>query len=96
MDLYRVHDDCECCYLGLYNGGRVKVQGIDLSTVGIDSIAHIWHEDVHLVLECVELMTCVKIGNILLSVHGVVHADGDVLITRDCFPFVKVWRMTLL
>jgi hypothetical protein len=97
MDLYRVYDDCVCCYLGLYNGGRVEVRGIDLSDVGIECTACIEQEDVYLVLECVEIVDCVKIGGTLLSLRGVVHVEGDVLIVMcDCFPFVKVWRMTVL
>lgn len=97
MDLYRVHDDCVCCYLGLYNGGKIEVRGVDLSTVGIDCTASIKQEDVYLVLECVELVDCVQIGNVLLSLRGVVHADGDVLIVMcDNSPLVKVWRMTVL
>lgn len=97
MDLYRVYDNCVCCYLGLYNGGRVEVRGIDLSDVCIECTACIEQEDVYLVLECVEIMNCVQIGNTLLSRRGVVHAEGDVLIVMcDYFPFVKVWRMTVL
>ena len=97
MDLYRVHDGQLCCYYGLYNGGKIEVRGVDLSTVGIDCKADIRQEDVHLVLECVEILDCVKIGKALVSLHGVVNADGDVLIVMcDNSPLVKVWRMTVL
>lgn len=97
MDLYRVHDGQLCCYYGLYNGGKIEVRGVDLSGIGIGSMADIRQEDVHLVLECVEVIDCVKIGKVLLSTHGVVNADGDVLIVMcDNFPLVKVWRMTVL
>ena len=98
MDLYQVHDVQLCsCYYGLYNGGKIEVRGVDLSTVGIDCMADIRQEDVHLVLECVEILDCVKIGKALVSLHGVVNADGDVLIVMcDNSPLVKVWRMTVL
>lgn len=96
VPLFRVHDD-GCCFYGLYNGGKVDMRATDLSTVSIDSVAFIMHEDVSLVLECVEIIDCVQIGDALLSMRGIVHADGDVLIVMcDYFPFVKVWRMTLL
>lgn len=97
MDLYRVHDGQLCCYYGLYNGGKIEVRGVDLSTVGIGCMVDIRQEDVHLVLECVEILDCVKLGKALLSQRGVVNADGDVLIVMcDNSPLVKVWRMIKL
>lgn len=99
MDLYRVHDGQLCCYYGLYNGGKIEVRGVDLSGIDIGCMADIKQEDVHLVLECVEVIDCVKIGKVLLSTPdvGVVNADGDVLIIMcDNSPLVKVWRMTRL
>lgn len=72
------------CIPTLWNGGKVTVKA-DLSTVQLYDMAELTGLDgEHYVLECVEIMNCLAIGQTLLTTWGrVVHADGDVLLCTD-------------
>lgn len=65
----------------LWNGGTVTTDA-DLSNVQVGDFAHIYTtEGEHLVLECVGIMGCLVIGQMVITSWGrVVHANGDVLL----------------
>lgn len=65
----------------LWQGGTVTTDA-DLSNVQVGDYAHIYTtEGEHLVLECVNIMGCLVIGQTMITSWGrVVHANGDVLL----------------
>ena len=65
----------------LWQGGTVTTDA-DLSNVQVGDFAHIYTtEGEHLVLECVNIMGCLVIGQTMITSWGrVVHANGDVLL----------------
>ena len=90
-------DGCGCCG-ALWNGGVVSVEA-DMSTVHIYDMADLRSLDgEHLVLECVAIVDCIRVGRWLISWRGIMRPDGDVLLCTDatCWPFVRVLRLTRL
>lgn len=94
--LMMVYDKCGCCSFGLWSGGCIKVNHTDLSAVRIGDWAQIIQGDIKLVLECVEIVDCIVFGEKLLSSHGFVHANGDVLIYKNTGGVVTVYRFIKL
>lgn len=87
--LVLVHDDCTCCYLGLWNGGRIYGDAKTFESVKVGDWADIYQPEVHLVLECVEIKH---------TLSAFVKADGDVLVcVKTAFPLVlRVYRFVRL
>lgn len=77
------HDDCDCCYMGLWNGGYIIGDAHMFESVKVGDWADIDMPDCHLVLECVEIK------------HTIGYLDkphGEVLILCG----LKVYRFTRL
>lgn len=90
-------EDCGCCG-ALWNGGLAFVKA-DMSAVHIYDMADLRSLDgEHLVLECVEIVDCIRVGRCLVSWQGIVRPGGDVLLCTDAnrWPFVRVLRLTRL
>lgn len=98
-DVYRMAHGAGCgCCGALWNGGQAIVRA-DVGAVRIGDMADMRSFDgEHLVLECVEIMTCIQVGRYLIGRRGIIHADGDVLLCAPatCWPFVRVLRLTRL
>ena len=65
------HADCDCCYMGLWNGGRIIGDAEMFESVKVGDWADIRTPECHLVLECVEIKH---------TLGCFVKAEGDVLI----------------
>lgn len=91
-ELRLIHEDCACCGLGLWGGGVVDMPGADLSAVQIGDRAYVEQGELSLVLECVEVLEGLRVGNTLIGWRGVVRSDGDVLI----FDGNRVYRFVVL
>ncbi len=81
--LMLVHDDCTCCYMGLWNGGRIYGDAQMFASVKVGDWADIDMLDCHLVLECVEIKH---------TIGQLEKPNGDVLIICG----LKVYRFTRL
>ena len=83
------HVDDECCYMGLWNGGRINGDAQMFKSVKVDDWADIVTEDTRIVAECV---------GISYAVEGFIRADGDVLVcVKTAFPLVmRVYRFVIL
>lgn len=92
------HGGIACCYMGLWNGGRIVMEAEALPAVSIDDKAHVKQEYGNMVLECVEIMDCIVIGGNLFSTSGIVRHSGDVLLCVDTgrWAVVRVYRFTML
>ncbi|MBQ8616232.1 MAG: hypothetical protein IJ418_01845 [Clostridia bacterium] len=89
--------DCGCCG-ALWNGGQAFVQA-DMSAVHLYDMVDLRSRDgEHLVLECVEIVDCIRVGRCLVSWQGIVQPGGDVLLCTDAnrWPFVRVLRLARL
>lgn len=91
-DVYSVSTaECDCC-VELWHGGQASILS-DLSAVNIDDWAHlILLDGTYLVLECVEITPCIRVGRWLVSWHGIIKDDGDVLIYNNA----TVYRFVIL
>lgn len=70
---------CDCCP-ELWNGGLATVKA-DMSAVKVDDMAYLYLlGGERLVMECVAITPCVKLGGWLISWPSVLRVDGDVLI----------------
>jgi hypothetical protein len=75
-------DGCDCC-AELWHGGQASTY-LDLSEVRIDDKASlILLSGQRLVLECVEITNCIRIGRWFVSWHGILKANGDVLVFNN-------------
>jgi len=77
------HFDCDCCYMGLWNGGRINGDAQMFESVKLGDWAEIVMPECHLVLECVELK---------YSIGQLDKPNGDVLIICG----LKVYRFMRL
>lgn len=79
-DILTAHEAvCGCCP-ALWSGG-IATTLADLSEVQVWDTAEIVTLDGgHYVLECAEIVPCIRIGNVLIGWRGIVEAEGDVLI----------------
>ena len=77
------HHDCDCCYMGLWNGGYIIGDAQMFESVKVGDWADIDMPDCRLVLECVEIKH--TIGQLEKS-------NGDVLVICG----LKVYRFTRL
>ncbi len=75
--------DCDCCYMGLWNGGYIIGDAQMFESVKVGDWADIRTPECHLVLECVEIKH---------TISAFVKAEGDVLIVCG----LKVYRFTRL
>lgn len=95
---YTAHgESCGCCG-ALWNGGIASVKA-DMSAVCIGDMVDMRSLDgEHLVLECVEMVDCIRVGRWLISWRGIMHPDGDVLLCTDAnrWPCVRVLRLVRL
>lgn len=85
------HGECDCC-APLWGGG-IATTTADLSSVQVDDTATIQLLDSsRLVLECVEIIPCIKTGGLLIGRHGVIRANGDVIIhsNNKAYRFVRL------
>lgn len=91
-ELYGTHvADCGCCP-ALWNGGIVSTLA-DLSPVEVGDMAKVTTLDGgRYVLECAEIVPCIRWGRWLLGWRGVIRANGDVLIVSGG----KVYRWIML
>lgn len=91
-DLMTDHEaDCVCCPV-LWNGGIVSTAE-DLSSVKLYDMADVRTLDGgHYVLECVEIIPCIRVGKYLIGWRGVIKANGDVLV----YSAGKAYRFTML
>lgn len=98
-EVYTTKHGQDCgCRGALWNGGQAFVQA-DMSAVHLYDMADLRSLDgEHLVLECVEIVDCIRVGQRLVSWQGIVHPNGDVLLCTDVnrWPFVRVLRLTRL
>ena len=89
--------DCGCCG-ALWNGGQAIIH-TDASAVRIGDVADMKsHDGEHLVLECAEVATCIRVGRYLIGRRGILRTEGDVLLCTPatCWPFVRVLRLIRL
>lgn len=83
--------DCGCCP-ALWNGGIVSTLA-DLSPVQVGDMAKVTTLDgERYVLECAEIVPCIRWGRWLLGWRGVVKAQGDIIV----FSGGKVYRWIML
>lgn len=82
---------CDCCPL-LWNGG-IATTPADLSAIRLYDMADVVTLDGgHYVLECVEIIPCIRVGRWLIGWHGVVKAQGDIIV----YNAGKAYRLTRL
>ena len=82
---------CDCCPL-LWNGG-IATTTADLSDVRLYDMADVVTLDGgHYVMECVEIIPCIRVGRWLIGWHGVVKAKGDIIV----YNAGKAYRLTRL
>lgn len=85
------HGECDCC-APLWGGG-IATTTADMSSVRVDDTATIRLLDgSRLVLECVEIVLCIRMGRWLVGWQGVIEPRGDVLI----YSGGRAYRMTRL
>ena len=99
--LYYTNNHYACCYDGLYQGGRINVKhDADLfAGINIDDKADIRSiSNDHFVVECVEITDCIAIGQNLISLNGIIHDNGDILLCVYLrgLPIVRVYRWVFL
>ena len=83
--------DCGCCGI-LWHGGITYTMA-DIRSVPLYAMAHLITIDMgRTVLECVEIIQCIRFGNWLVSRHGIVQPNGDLLVVCGCI----VYRFTPL
>lgn len=83
--------DCGCCP-SLWNGGVTSTTA-DLSTVSLYDMADIVTLDGgHYVLECMEIVPCIRVGNLLVGWRGVIKVQGDIIV----YSAGKAYRFTRL
>ena len=83
--------DCGCCGT-LWQGGIASTTA-DLSAVQVDDMAELVTVDGdRLVLECVAVEPCVRVGRWLIGWRGVIRAQGDVLVYSggSVYRFVRL------
>lgn len=88
------HHVAESCTCGeeLWHGGQASTMS-DLSDVCIDDRAYLTLlSGQRFVVECVEIIPCIRLGRWLISWNGIVKDNGDVLI----FSNGTVYRWTIL
>lgn len=91
-DVFAVSVDGCNCGLELWHGGRASTLS-DMSAVAIDDRAHLTLlSGQRFVVECIEIIPCIRLGRWLVSWKGVVKDKGDVLI----FSNGTVYRWTIL
>jgi hypothetical protein len=82
---------CGCCPI-LWNGGIAYAQD-DISAAQVGDTAKVTTLDGgRYVLECAEIVPCIRWGRWLLGWRGVIRANGDVLIVSGG----KVYRWIML
>lgn len=89
--------DCGCCG-ALWNGGQMIVKA-DVSAVNIDDVADLTSlSGERMVLECVEIVDCLSVGELLLTYNGRVKVNGDVLMCVETGwgPIKRVYRWIVL
>ena len=85
------HGECDCC-APLWGGG-IATTTADMSCVRVDDTATIRLLDgSRLVLECVEIVPCIRLGRWLIGWQGAIEPQGDVLIYSGGYAY----RMTRL
>lgn len=84
-----VHYDCDCCYMGLWNGGRINVDADLFRSVKVDDWASIVTAEYRIIAECV---------SITYQVEGFIEPGGDVLVcVKTMIPMVmKVYKFVIL
>lgn len=83
--------DCGCSP-SLWNGGVAHTDA-DLSPVQLYDMAEVYTLDGgHYVLECVEIIPCIRVGRWLIGWRGVVKAQGDIIV----YNAGKAYRLTRL
>ncbi len=84
-------ETCGCCPV-LWNGGIAHAKA-DLSPVQVGDMAELTTLDGwFMVLECMEITPALHIGRWLVSWHGVVKANGDIIV----FSAGKAYRFGML
>lgn len=92
-----VHEGCTCCYMGLWNGGKIYGDAQTLSSVKVGDWADIMTADYRIIVECVEVADCLAICGKLIGLRGIVKSDGDVLLCVGLgWCRVRVYRMARL
>lgn len=82
---------CDCCPI-LWNGG-IATTTTDLSDVRLYDMADVVTLDGgHYVLECVEIIPCIRVGRWLIGWRGVVKTQGDIIV----YSAGKAYRLTRL
>lgn len=84
-----VHVDCDCCYMGLWNGGRINVDAQMFESVKVDDWASIVTADYRIIAECV---------SITYAVEGFIEPGGDVLVcVKTPIPLImRVYKFVIL
>lgn len=83
--------DCGCCGV-LWQGG-VAYTTADLSGVKVYDTAELVTVDGdRMVLECVEVVSCLRVGSTLIGWRGILRAEGDVLLVSGgkAYRFVRL------
>ena len=82
---------CGCCGM-LWQGGIVTTTA-DLSTVQLYDLACLITGDGDsMALECVEIISCLRVGRWLIGLQGVILPEGDVLVVSGS----RVYRFARL
>lgn len=84
-----VHVDCDCCYMGLWNGGRINVDAQLFESVKVDDWASIVTAEYRIIAECV---------SITYQVEGFIEPGGDVLVcVKTPIPLLlRVYKFVIL
>ena len=82
---------CDCCP-ALWNGGIVRTNA-DMTPVQLYDMADVVTLDGgHYVMECVEIIPCIRVGRWLIGWRCVVKAQGDIIV----YNAGKAYRLTRL
>lgn len=98
--LFLLHGGSGCaCELGLYGGGFIL--GGDADTwagLSLGDAAILRAESAKMALELVDIIDCIRLGDWLIGVNGIVRPHGDVLLCVQRAPpwAVRVYRWTML
>ena len=77
---------CGCC-APLWGGG-IAVTDADLTSVQVGDWATITMMDgSRMILECAAILPCIRVGNWIVSQHGIFRAEGDILIYNKCTAY---------
>lgn len=98
--LYLLQDGCSCaCSLGLYGGGIILGGDAEAwAGLALGDAAILHAEGTRMALELAEITDCIRLGDRMISLQGIVRPTGDVLLCVQRAPpwVVRLYRWIIL